>query len=152
MVDRYAKRDFTSFFRADAAFALLELYACLESKEYHYAIRFKSNVVLVAKAAQLLKRPVGRPPNYVRRFYHEFQYQAGSWDQERRVVAKIEWHPGDLFPQVGFIVTNFPFDPQDVLSFYNQRGKAEQLIKGGKYAVNWTRLSCHGFAHNAVRL
>jgi hypothetical protein len=45
----------------------------------------------------LLTRPVGRPPNEVRRFYANFTYQAGSWTKSRRVVAKVEWHPGDLY-------------------------------------------------------
>lgn len=35
------------------------------------------------------------------------QYQAASWHQPRRVVAKVEWHQGELFPRVGFIVVNF---------------------------------------------
>jgi hypothetical protein len=39
-----------------------------------------------------------------------------------------------------------------VLAFYNQRGTAEQWIREGKNAVSWTRLSCHRFADNAVRL
>ena len=36
--------------------------------------------------------------------------------------------------------------------FYNGRGTAEQHIKEGKHAINWTRLSCHGFRNNEVRL
>ena len=36
--------------------------------------------------------------------------------------------------------------------FYNHRGTAEQHIKEGKIAITWTRLSCHRFAANAVRL
>ena len=39
-----------------------------------------------------------------------------------------------------------------VTSFYNQRGKAEQHIKEGKYAIKWTRLSCRKFCNNEVRL
>jgi hypothetical protein len=35
-----------------------------------------------------------------RRFYASFRYRAGSWDQTRRVVAKGEWHAGELFPRV----------------------------------------------------
>ena len=31
-------------------------------------------------------------------------------------------------------------------------GTAEQWIKEGKYALNWTRLSCHRFVANRVRL
>jgi hypothetical protein len=39
-----------------------------------------------------------------------------------------------------------------VVKFYNKRGTAEQWIKEGKYALNWTRLSCHDFVDNQVRL
>jgi hypothetical protein len=39
-----------------------------------------------------------------------------------------------------------------VVRFYNQRGTAEQWIKEGKHAVKWTRLSCHDFVDNPVRL
>jgi len=70
----------------------------------------------------------------------------------RRVVAKVEWHRGELFPRVGFIVTNLSYPPKGIVRFYNGRGTAEQWIKEGKYALNWTRLSCHKFVANQVRL
>ena len=38
------------------------------------------------------------------------------------------------------------------MRFYNQRGTAEQWIKEGKEATHWTRLSCHRFRANEVRL
>ena len=57
------------------------------------------------------------------------------------MIAKIEWHPGELFPRVGFIVTNLPMEPDWMVRFYNQRGTAEQHIMEGKYAFRWTRLS-----------
>ena len=100
----------------------------------------------------LLTRPVGRPPNHVRRHYAGFSYRAKSWDKARRVVAKVEWHPSELFPRVGFIVTNLSRPAERVTLFYNQRGKAEQCIKEGKNAIKWTRLSCRRFRDNAVRL
>ena len=100
----------------------------------------------------LLTRPVGRPPNRPQVFYDSFSYQAASWHKPRRVVAKVEWHAGELFPRVGFIVTNLRRADRDVVRFYNQRGTAEQWIKEGKNAVKWTRLSCHDFADNQVRL
>jgi hypothetical protein len=152
IVARYKTRDLMRFFRADAAFAIPELYEMLEAEDYFYAIRLKGNAVLQSAVAHLLKRPVGRPPNYVRRFYHDFEYRATSWRKARRVVAKVEWHPGDLFPRVGFVVTNLPMEPDWVIRFYNQRGTAEQHIKEGKYAINWTRLSCKRFRDNEVRL
>ena len=68
------------------------------------------------------------------------------------MVAKVEWHHGELWPRVGFIVTNLTRPNRRVFKFYNGRGTAEQHIKEGKNAIRWTRLSCHAFRHNAVRL
>ena len=56
-------------------------------------------VVFQESIAHLLSRPVGRPPNHVRRYYASFSYQAGSWERKRRIVAKVEWHPGELYPR-----------------------------------------------------
>jgi hypothetical protein len=67
-------------------------------------------------------------------------------------VAKVEWHQGELYPRVGFIMTNLTRPNARVVKFYNGRGTAEQHIKEGKNAIRWTRLSCHAFRHNAVRL
>jgi hypothetical protein len=78
--------------------------------------------------------------------------QAGSWTKSRRVVAKVEWHPGELYPRVGFIVTNMSRPAERVVAFYSKRGTCEQWIKEGKGAIKWTRLSCRSFAANAVRL
>ena len=67
-------------------------------------------------------------------------------------MAKVEWHQGELYPRVGFIVTNLKRPAERVVRFYNGRGTAEQWIREGKNALRWTRLSCHSFRHNAVRL
>jgi hypothetical protein len=140
------------FLRADAAFANPEVYEFLETEGYKYTIRLPANQVLQERIAHLLKRPVGRPPIEVRRYYANFSYQAQSWKTPRRVVAKVEWHPGELYPRVGFIVTNLSRPAERVVTFYNGRSTAEQWIKEGKNAGKWTRLSCCSFAANAVRL
>jgi hypothetical protein len=95
---------------------------------------------------------VGRPPHEVRSYHASFTCRAGSWSKPLRVVAKVEWHPGELYPRVGFIVTNMTWRAERVVAFYNHRGTAEQHIKEGNNAVTWTRLSCRRFAANAVRL
>lgn len=95
---------------------------------------------------------MGRPSHKPKVFYHNFQYQAKSWQRARRVVAKIEWHAGELFPRIGFIVTNLNKQSKNVVKFYNGRGTAEQWIKEGKYAVKWTKLSCRTFKDNQTRL
>ena len=111
-----------------------------------------ANRVLQDKIGYLLKRPAGRPPHEIRRYFASFSYEAQSWKKPRRVVAKVEWHAAELYPRVGFIVTNLARPAERVVGFYNQRGTAEQWIKEGKGAIKWTRLSCRTFAANAVRL
>ena len=148
----YKGRKVRLYFRGDAAFASPKIYDYLEAEGFLYAIRLSTNQVLQESIAHLLTRPVGRPPNHVRRYYASFSYQAGSWDRKRRVVAKVEWHPGELYHRVGFIVTNLSRPAERVVAFYDQRGKAEQYIKEGKNAIKWTRLSCSKFRDNAVRL
>ena len=152
IVIRYRDKVKRRFFRGDAAFALPDLYEFLEAEGYKYTIRLKANTILQEPVAHLLKRPVGRPPNHVQRFHASFSYQAGSWDKKRRVVAKVEWYPGELYPRVGFIVTNLTRPARRVVAVYNQRGTAEQHIKEGKNAIVWTRLSCRRFRNNEVRL
>jgi hypothetical protein len=152
VVARYRGTLKRCYFRGDAAFANPEIYEFLETESYGYAIRLPTNSVLQGKIGHLLKRPVGRPPQEVRRFFASFSYRAQSWNKPRHVVAKVEWHPGELYPRVGFIVTNLARSAEGVVAFYNQRGTCEQYIKEGKNAIKWTRLSCRSFAANAVRL
>jgi hypothetical protein len=152
IIERYRAHNILKFFRGDAAFADPKVYPYLEDEGYFYAIRLISNAILHDKIEHLMTRPVGRPSKQPIVRYESFQYQAASWDKSRRVVAKIEWHAGELFPMVGFIVTNLRWKAKNVMKFYNKRGTAEQWIKEGKYALNWTRLSCHDFTDNQVRL
>jgi hypothetical protein len=51
-----------------------------------------------------------------------------------------------------YIVTDLNRPAERVVKFYNGRGTAEQRIREGKAALSWTRLSCHAFRPNAVRL
>ena len=140
VVIRYRDRKLRRYFRADAAFAMPQVYDFLESEGFSYAIRLPANRVLQQSIAHLLRRPVGRPPKEVRRYHASFSYRAASWSRPRRVVAKVEWHPGELYPRVGFIVTKLSRPAERVVAFYNQRGTAEQHIKEGKSAIKWTRL------------
>ncbi len=139
-------------FRADAAFAKPEIYEALGERGVKYAIRIAANENLQRDIEELLKRPVGRPSKKALVEFKGFLYQAASWKTARRVVAKVEHHPGELFPRVGFIVTNLTLPSRAVVRFYNKRGTTEQWIKEGKQAVKMTRLSCHRFRSNEVRL
>ena len=107
-----------------------------------YAIRLKANAVLQESIAHLLSRPT--------MCVLTFQLRCGS-ERKRRIVAKVEWHAGELYPRVGFIVTNLTAR-RNVWSPSTIRRQSGASIKEGKNAIKWTRLSCRRFRDNAVRL
>ena len=151
-IDRQQASGLRVAFRADAAFARPEIYEALEARSVQYAVRIPANKNLELAIEDLLFRPRGRPSRTPLVRYKSFHYQADSWTTPRRVVAKVEHHVGELFPRVGFIVTNLRLPNRAVVRFYNKRGTTEQWIKEGKQAAHWTRLSCHRFRANDVRL
>ena len=148
----YAGKGGSVKLRGDAAFAMPELYELCEELGIDYAMRIKENAKLREHVELYAKRPVGRPGRKPIIKYISFQYRAASWEKERRVVAKIEHHQGELFPRTGYIVTSLKLNKKTVVKFYNHRGTCEQWIKEGKYALNWTRLSCQAFKENEARL
>jgi hypothetical protein len=98
----------------------------LEERVAKYAIWIPTDVGLLRDIAELLIQPIGRPGRTPVVWYKGCLYRTASWTKARRVVAKMEFHAGELFPQPGFIVTNTQFANQKVVHFFNQRGKAEQ--------------------------
>jgi hypothetical protein len=96
VIARYRERRLDLYCRADAAFAKPEVYERLEAGDIHYAIRLPANQVLQRRISYLLTRPVGRPPKKPIVAYASFHYQAAGWTRARRVVAKVEWHQGEL--------------------------------------------------------
>ena len=112
-----------------------------------------ANHVLHRAIEPHLTRSVGRPPKSgIQTKLVDFRYQAQTWDREHRVVAKIEWHEGELFPRIGFIVTNSKLPAGKVVKVYNGRGDVENRIKEGKNTLRWDKTSCHRFAANRARL
>ncbi len=104
------------------------------SRGHKYTIRLKANAVLQGHIAHLLKRPVGRRPS-MSAVLRQLQLSGQILEPERRVVAKVEWHPGELY-RVGFIVTTPARPPRGRL----QTAGTRAVIKG-KNAVNGP-LSC----------
>ena len=97
-----------------------------------YAIRIPADDSLERGIAESLTRPVGKPSHNPLVWYKSSLYQAESWKTARRVVAEVEFHSGELFPRVGFIVTDLETDSRAVVRFRKERGTAEQWIKATK--------------------
>jgi len=153
IVERYRGWFNLFWVRADAAFANPETYEYCEEHRGTYFIRLPSNANLMRLLEPHLNRPVGRPPKSgIQVKIVDLHYQAKSWSRPRRVVAKIEWHRGELFPRIGFVVTNSRLPAGKVIKVYNGRAEIENRIKEGKNTLRWDKTSCQRFEANQARL
>ena len=153
IVERYRTWFILFWFRGDAAFAKPEIYEYCEEQRLTYFIRLPGNENLDRLVAPHLSRPVGRPPkNGIQVKIVDLRYQAKSWSRPRRVVAKIEWHRGELFPRIGFVVTSSRLPAGRIIKVYNGRAEIENRIKEGKNTLRWDKTSCQRFEANQARL
>ncbi|MBM4293534.1 MAG: IS1380 family transposase [Deltaproteobacteria bacterium] len=153
IVERYRGWFKLFWFRGDAAFANPETYEYCEEHRITYFIRLPGNAILMRLLEPYLNRPVGRPPKSgIQVKIIDLHYQAKSWSRPRRVVAKIEWRRGELFPRIGFVVTSSRLPAGKVTKVYNGRGDVENRIKEGKNTLRWDKTSCQRFEANQARL
>ncbi|MHB8066529.1 MAG: IS1380 family transposase [Desulfobaccales bacterium] len=140
-------------FRADAGFAVPAIYRYLEEVKIRYVIGFITNNRVLAKAAPLLLKAQRQylETGEKQRLFTSFSYQAESWAQPRRLIAKVEYtHLGS---NQRFVVTNLVRNPQFVYDdIYVLRGDVENRIKELKLELKADRLSCHRFLANQFRL
>jgi hypothetical protein len=140
-------------FRADAGFAVPALYDYLEEQKIRYVIGFITNNRVLAQAAPLLEKAQRQylETGEKQRLFTSFSYQAESWDQSRRIIAKVEY--SHLGSNQRFVVTNLVRNPQFVYDdIYVIRGDVENRIKELKLELKADRLSCHRFLANQFRL
>lgn len=140
--------------RADAGFALPEIFQVCERSGVGYAIGFARNAVTERKVAHLLEqaRLQFHQTQQKARLFEDVYYAASTWDEPRRLVMKAEWLPKGGNPR--FVLTNLDLLPQDLYDqFYVQRGAdSEHRIKELKLGLHSDRLSCHNFIANQFRL
>jgi hypothetical protein len=140
--------------RADAGFMEPALYRMLEQRDIQYTINLTKNDVLKRETEQLFKQvqdtyEEGDTEQKVTR-YTEFTYQAASWEDPRRVCAKLEYGPQGANRR--FVVTNTSGGTaEETFSFYEERGQCENYIKELKNGFSGDRLSCTDFVANAFR-
>jgi hypothetical protein len=136
IVKRYRAKFRLFWLRGDAAFADSEGYKYCEREQVTYFIRLPGNEILkkLARAA-----PAGGPSSQVGGQGVGLPLRARSWDKPRGVVCKVQWHTGELFPRVGYIVTNSTMTSWAVVKTYNGRGEVENRIKEGKNTLRWDK-------------
>lgn len=138
--------------RADAGFAIPELYEFCETEELNYIFGFITNGRVLAYGQDLIDS-AGEEYHRTQakqRLFGEFDYQAGSWSRPRRIIIKAEHN--ELGANNRFVVTNMADDPEELYDFYALRGDCENRIKELKNDLKADRLSCHRFVANQFRL
>jgi len=158
-------RQITAYFlRGDSGFASPEIYEFCENQNLTYTIKMKRtgnvlgeaeiyfNEKVKPKITANLESKTEKTEKTENIFYHSYQYQAQSWEKQRRIVVKIIMDPEKLFPTYQVIVTNDQEkNPKEVFDFYNQRAVCENFIEEGKNGFSWDHLSHKKFTANQAR-
>jgi hypothetical protein len=141
-------------FRADAGFAVPEIYEACEAAGIAYLIGLPGNAVLQAESQkwrEQARRGAEQSPGCRVRCFGAFWYRAQGWRALRKVVVKAEVTP--LGPNPRYVVTwGLEGTARELYREYARRGGCENRIKELKEAIKIDRTSCHEFASNMVRL
>jgi hypothetical protein len=139
--------------RADAGFAIPEIYDYCEREAIGYTIGLISNPRLEALAQELLGRAQRESEEHEGekvRLLSSASYRAESWEHSRRVIYKAEVLQKGT--NTRFVVSTRSDEPEELYEWYIRRGEAEGWIKDFKRALKADRLSCHRFFANQFRL
>jgi hypothetical protein len=114
--------------RLDAGFTDGATLAALDAARIPFVGRLRENPVLTRLFDPHRTRGRGRPALQPREWVVEASYQAGSWEQPRRLLIVVQEHPTELFRNAFFLVTSLSredYSGAQVLALYRRRGKAE---------------------------
>ena len=139
--------------RADAGFAVPEIYDYCEKESIDYTIGLIPNSRLEKIAEPLLdeaKRQSEAEAGEKVRLVESARYRAGSWEHDRRILYKAEVL--EKGTNTRFVVSSRPDEADELYDWYVRRGEAEGWIKDFKVALRSDRLSCHRFMANQFRL
>jgi hypothetical protein len=139
---RYRGKVSRVYFRADAGFANPDVYEFLEPSASSMRSISRPTASCKSGSDTCSSALSAARPTMSGDSTRTSPIRPESWTRPRLVVAKVEWHPGELYPRLGFVVTNMARPAENVVAFYNNRDACEQWIKEGKGAIKWTRLSC----------
>ena len=139
--------------RADAGFAVPELYDYCEKEGIGYTIGLISNPRLEEIAQDLLERAEQKSEERAGekvRLVSSGSYQADSWEHARRVIYKAEVLQKGT--NTRFVVSSRSEESERLYDWYVRRGESENRIKDFKVTLKSDRLSCHRFLANQFRL
>ncbi len=141
-------------FRADSGFCRWRMLRWCDRHGVDYIIGLAKNNRLkrLARRSMVQARWQHRRSGGLKqRLFEDFSYAAGTWDRQRRIIAKAEHTDQGANPR--FVVTSLPSQPQPLYDdLYCQRGDAENRIKEQQLGLFADRTSCHDFLANQFRV
>ena len=139
--------------RADSGFCRPRVLQRLERWGVSYIIGLQKNARLTQQVelAEMALAEQYAAEKTKQRMFGEFQYAAGTWNRQRRVIARLEHGEQGANPR--FIVTDLPGSPKALYERrYCARGEAENRIKEAQLDLFGRRASCHRYQANQLRL
>lgn len=139
--------------RADSGFCRPRVLRRFERWGVSYIIGLQKNIALLQRVAlaELALADEFASKGTKQRMIGEFTYAAGTWDRERRVIARLEHDARGANPR--FVVTDLAGEAAPLYErLYSARGEAENRIKEAQIDLFGRRASCHRFAANQLRL
>ena len=139
--------------RADSGFCRWRMLRWFDKHDVGYIIGLAKNTRLPdhSYALRLLAEIRHEQTGRKQRLFGEFRYAAGTWDTERRVIAKAEHSEYGSNPR--FIVTNLSGSGRRLYDkLYCARGDMENRIKEQQLDLFADCTNCHGRWANQFRL
>ena len=139
--------------RADSGFCRWRMLRWCEDHGVGYVVGLAKNNRLLELAQPLMEqaRQQHGQTRDKQRLFSAVRYAAGSWDRERRVVAKAEHTDKGSNPR--FVATNLETGAQALYDgVYCARGEMENRIKEQQLGLFADRTSCHDWWANQFRL
>jgi hypothetical protein len=140
-------------FRGDGGFCRWRMLRWCDRHGVDYIVGLPKNARLIRASATLLAdaEKAFKQTGQKQRLFGELSYAAGTWDRERRVIARIEHTDKGENPR--YVVTSLQDDGQILYEeVYCARGEMENRIKEQQLGLFADRTSCHDFMANQFRL
>jgi hypothetical protein len=150
---RQAWPDVKIIFRGDSGFCRWKMLRWCDRHGVDYIVGLAKNPALTKRSATLMASAENafKQTGQKQRLFGEFSYAAGTWDKQRRVIARIEHTDKGENPR--FITTSLAGEGQQLYEqTYCARGEVENRIKEQQLGLFADRTSCHDFVANQFRL
>jgi len=140
-------------FRGDSGFCRWRMLSWCERHDVNYIIGMAKNSRLLSMSEGLAAaaRSSFESTGEKSRLFGNIAYAAGTWNRERRIIAKAEHTRKGSNPR--FVVTNLVGEAQQLYDkVYCLRGDMENRIKEQQLNLFSDRTSCHRWWPNQLRL